>query len=90
MTPGFARVLAHALRSGTYDRVVALEVAETSTFNPDWLRRWDEWNQNYVALMKTQSLYPLAAERKFSEAGVTVRIYVRGSGAAAAGSTVKM
>jgi hypothetical protein len=75
MTPEYDRVLGAALRDGGYDRVVTLDIAEDSAFNPEWLRRWDAWSRNYVVAMERQSLYAAVADQRFPASGVLVRVY---------------
>jgi len=75
MTPEYARVLAESLRQGHFDDIVTLRMTDDSVFNPDFLKRWDVWSQNYVTAMASQIDHAVAVEKDFSDNGVLVRIY---------------
>jgi hypothetical protein len=77
LTAEYEQALARALGPGGYDRVVTLQIPPGSAFMPDWTTRWDAWGQNYVALMVSQTRYPLVAQASFPESSVSVRVYER-------------
>lgn len=75
MTPHYARVLEESLRQGRFDDVVTLRMTDDSVFNPDFLKRWDLWSQNYVTAMASQSSHAVAVKKDFHDDGILVRIY---------------
>jgi hypothetical protein len=75
MTRDYAKVLEASLRQGRFDDVVTLRMTDDSVFNPEYLKRWDVWSQNYVMAMTSTPGYAIAGERDFADCGVLVRIY---------------